>query len=178
MKWRWLPAGDSFVDYFLSRDSDSPVLEREFDAINEWIDAKKLVHAMRDHPQHGVPLLGGLWGMSRKFDTQFADRIFKEIVRSDDKSGSTKRLNKKGLDQDFLGAKIWPLVLNTNSYIVHASFFCPDWFSGHTRPFPSKRVGNCFAGTLDMDCHSRETAADMRCSDKCKPENRTDWIYC
>ena len=45
--WRWLPIGDTFVDYFMSRDTDSCLIERERDAVNEWLDSGKLFHIMR-----------------------------------------------------------------------------------------------------------------------------------
>ena len=37
MMWRFLPVGDLKVDVVCSRDLDSPLLEREEDAVNEWL---------------------------------------------------------------------------------------------------------------------------------------------
>jgi hypothetical protein len=45
--WRFLPIGDSFVDIFLSRDSDSNLQERELHAVNEWLNSSTLFHIMR-----------------------------------------------------------------------------------------------------------------------------------
>ena len=45
--WRWLPIGDIFVDYILSRDTDSCLVERERDAVDAWLNSKKLFHLMR-----------------------------------------------------------------------------------------------------------------------------------
>ena len=36
MTWRFLPLLDNLVDRFMSRDSDSPILQREIDAVNQW----------------------------------------------------------------------------------------------------------------------------------------------
>jgi hypothetical protein len=48
MKWRWLPIGDSFVDIFMSRDTDSFILKREVDAVHEWLfNSTKVAHLMR-----------------------------------------------------------------------------------------------------------------------------------
>ena len=47
---------------YLSRDLDSRFGKREAAAVEEWLQSGAAVHTMRDHPQHGVPLLGGLWG--------------------------------------------------------------------------------------------------------------------
>jgi len=58
MMWRFLPIGDSYVDYFMSRDVDSCLLQREIDAVNEWLKSDKLFHIMRDSPEHYAPILG------------------------------------------------------------------------------------------------------------------------
>lgn len=47
MMWRWLPIGDSYVDVFSSRDSDSIILQREVDASNQWLASDKPGHIMR-----------------------------------------------------------------------------------------------------------------------------------
>lgn len=48
MKWRWLPIGDSFVEAFSSRDTDSYLLQREVDSVNVWTKSlDKLGHIMR-----------------------------------------------------------------------------------------------------------------------------------
>lgn len=47
MMWRWLPIGDSFVDVFSSRDSDSLIIQREIDSVNVWLASSKTVHIMR-----------------------------------------------------------------------------------------------------------------------------------
>ena len=47
MMWRFLPIGDSFVDIFMSRDTDSFFIDREFDSVNFWINSTKFGHIMR-----------------------------------------------------------------------------------------------------------------------------------
>lgn len=47
MSWRWLPIGDSFVSYFSSRDSDSPITQREVDSVNVWLQSSTKFHIMR-----------------------------------------------------------------------------------------------------------------------------------
>merc|ERR1719391_1390928 len=62
MLWRFFPTLDPQVDLFVSRDLDSRFSERELAAVQEWIESGKAIHAMRDHPLHPFPLLGGAWG--------------------------------------------------------------------------------------------------------------------
>jgi len=47
MMWRWLPIGDSFVDTFVSRDSDSLIIQREIDSVQVWLNSNKIGHIMR-----------------------------------------------------------------------------------------------------------------------------------
>lgn len=47
MTWRWLPIGDFFVDYFMSRDSDSWITDRENDSVSFWLQSNKLFHIIR-----------------------------------------------------------------------------------------------------------------------------------
>ena len=56
--WRFLPVGDPLVDIMASRDLDSPLPQRELDAVNEWLSSNKSWHVMRDHPLHTTPMLG------------------------------------------------------------------------------------------------------------------------
>ena len=47
----------------LSKDSDLST-QRELDALDEFLaNDSYSFHAMRDHPWHGVEILGGLWGV-------------------------------------------------------------------------------------------------------------------
>lgn len=61
--WRYDALRDfESYDYVLFRDVDSRPTDREIYAICEWIQTRRGVHTIRDHPFHGVPMLAGLWG--------------------------------------------------------------------------------------------------------------------
>ena len=62
MLWRFLPVLDPSVDLMVSRDLDSRLTTREQAAVQEWIDTGLAFHVMRDNPQHGTEILGGMWG--------------------------------------------------------------------------------------------------------------------
>ncbi len=47
MQWRWFPINDPFVDVFMSRDSDSIIIQREVDSVNAWLESDKVGHIMR-----------------------------------------------------------------------------------------------------------------------------------
>ena len=45
--WRFLPLGDNFVDFYISRDTDSCPSLRELHSMNEWLKSENLFHIMR-----------------------------------------------------------------------------------------------------------------------------------
>ena len=47
MIWRWLPIGDSLVHSFMSRDTDSIIIQREIDSIHVWLNSNRSGHIMR-----------------------------------------------------------------------------------------------------------------------------------
>ena len=50
--WRFLPLLDPTVDFFMSRDADSYIFDREIDAVQEWLNGSAAFHVMRDHQGH------------------------------------------------------------------------------------------------------------------------------
>lgn len=47
MMWRFIPVGDSFIDVFMSRDTDSFIIDRELDSVKEWLNSNNIAHMMR-----------------------------------------------------------------------------------------------------------------------------------
>lgn len=47
MMWRFLPVGDTFVDVFMSRDSDALFIDREIDSVYNWLNSSNYGHIMR-----------------------------------------------------------------------------------------------------------------------------------
>lgn len=94
--WRFLPVSESDVDIFISRDIDSRLNVREKAAVDEWLESPKLLHCMRDHIEHNVPILGGMWGAKRGLLNDIAAKI-----------SVWGKFNYKGSDQDFLKEHVW-----------------------------------------------------------------------
>ena len=70
MFWRFFTADLPDCEYVIFRDCDSRLSVREKMAVDEWIQSKKSIHVMRDHPAHRIPygnnslgILGGMWGI-------------------------------------------------------------------------------------------------------------------
>lgn len=95
---RFRPMQDPLVDVFISRDCDSRLSDREYQAVQEWLVSDKQFHCMRDHEHHGIPVLGGMWG-AKKFGLLNLDFIFKLLCNYknknyfDDQKGLTNLYN-------------------------------------------------------------------------------------
>jgi len=66
MFWRFYAMTDPEVGVMISRDVDCRLTNRDAHAVNEWLQSGKAVHIMRDHPMHGEPIMGGMWGCRTK----------------------------------------------------------------------------------------------------------------
>lgn len=135
MFWRFWAAEDEDVDIFLSRDCDSRISEREAAAVNEWLKSNKDFHIMRDHPYHTVSILGGMWGSRNGLMRKI--HLTKLIE-------SWGKYERKGIDQDFLGQIVYPLVKDTS--MEHSDFNLQ--YGGTIRPFPSIRRNYEFVGDV------------------------------
>lgn len=128
MFWRFLPAADPDVETMISRDTDSRISIREKLAVDEWIASGKSFHIMRDHPAHGIEMLGGMWGVRNG-----ALKDIKELI-----SGFTKG-DFWQVDQNFLKDSVYPRArLDCH---VNDEFF-------EKKPFPSPRKDLEFVGDV------------------------------
>lgn len=104
MFWRFVPAGDPQVDYFVSRDTDSRFSEREVLAVNEWIQSEKPFHIIREHPWgHTWVINGGMWGCEGGF-IEGIDQSIKDYLKV------SKWAHEQAADQWFLKECIYPVV--------------------------------------------------------------------
>ena len=135
---RFLPADEEGVEYMMSRDTDSRLSERERLAVDEWLASGADLHVMRDHPYHGVPMLGGMWGAK--------GRKLKGIATDMEEFQPT---SDKGQDQSFLWESVWDKVRDGQLTVcVHDPFFQKTPFPvGATRGDGNGGVwfvGQCF----------------------------------
>lgn len=122
MFWRFYPIESENIDYFLSRDADSRISQREMELVNLWIISGKSFHIIRDHPYHRIEILGGTFGVNvKKFKELSFHHDFKNIDYY--KEIYYNIYNKdveKWPDQDFLQKIIYPIIKNDN--ISHISY--------------------------------------------------------
>lgn len=122
--WRFDPIMDPAVEVFISRDLDSRLNPRESAAVREWLAGDKLAHVMRDHREHDVPILGGMWGC--RHNAELAGIFLERLNR-------WTAWDRRGVDQDFLAQCIWPRL--EGRVLVHDSIPNHQGWPG-IHPFP------------------------------------------
>jgi hypothetical protein len=132
MFWRFLPASESNVSVMISRDCDSRLSLREKLAVDEWLNSDKNFHIMRDHPCHGIEILGGMWGVKYPYLIDM-----KNHINNFDKG------NFWQIDQIFLKNIIYPII--KDGIYVHDEFFD---FNKNANNFPSNREDLMFVGEI------------------------------
>lgn len=128
MFWRFFASYDPSIDIVIFRDTDSRLSYREKYAVDEWINSDKTFHIMRDHPYHGYPILGGMWGY--KNNHKYNIKALLENFKSSDRYGT---------DYEFLGNILYPII--GEDKLVHDEFF-------EHKPFPKHRQGSEFVGDV------------------------------
>ena len=77
---------DPEVDVFISRDCDSRLSDREYQAVQVWLENSTQFHCMRDHEAHKFPpVLGGMWGAKRNGLLNL-NYMFELVLAHNDKS--------------------------------------------------------------------------------------------
>jgi hypothetical protein len=174
--WRFLPIFDPYVDYLLSRDLDSPIIQRETKTIDMWLSNEQennFFYIARDHIEHGAVILGGLWGASMRRTRYELFNSFEPMLIS-----CIAELYKKSGDQQFLLDYIWNFF--KNNALIFDSYFCQTL---NGRPFLSRGPkDNCFLGCI-RPCCSNTIKDDFNirlkhCPIECRPKEHLDWIYC
>jgi len=131
-------AFDKTVDRFKICDTDSRLSLKEFHADDDWIKSEKPFHIMRDHKNHGVPILGGMWGGTKGCIPNFQE-LYNEWIINAKETGHT-RDKYFNFDQIFLWQVVWPLV--KMNHIAHDEMFK---FTDEEKPYPFK-IDECFIG--------------------------------
>ena len=129
MFWRFEPASEEGVEVMISRDTDSRLNYREKAAVDEWLNSDKGFHIMRDHPHHGFPVLGGMWGVKANVIPEMTSLI-----------NNFSQSDEYGTDYKFFAEAVMPY-LDKDTIMTHDEFF-------EGRPFPTARSGLEFVGQV------------------------------
>jgi protein O-GlcNAc transferase len=132
--WRFEPMLDKSVSYFIVRDVDARLDDRESKAVDQWIASGLPVHIIRDHPNHTHVMMGGTWGavpgVIPSFEQDF-NRYLSNLPRNWELFREQKFFN---YDQIFLKECVWPHI--KDCHIAHDEFVR---HTGKEISFPVKR---------------------------------------
>ncbi|XP_064090524.1 uncharacterized protein LOC135204299 isoform X1 [Macrobrachium nipponense] len=168
--WRFTPMGDDFVDRFMIRDSDSAIIQREVDAVHDWIAEGTCFHAMRDHPLHKTPILAGMWGGCNTWKTDVIE-VTKRILQ-----GAPYPQKTRFADQQGLTRLLWNMAIGNMT--VHAAYLCKK-YGGPAKPFPTQRVNLTYIGEKTYISDAKALyKINTPCPKECRPKDHQDWQYC
>ena len=180
---------DPMVSVTAVRDLDSEILEREVQAVNEWLTTTTYAfHIMRDHYVHNIQMLGGMWAVASN-RLSIGDRlvIATALLPSSKQTEINEFFRTYGRtgDQLFLTHHVWPLA--RRNALAHDSFSC-FWsryvYRTETRPFRTERKHPaCFVGCPTRSCDKQPRMnADLtslrQCPKMCRPQEHQDWLFC
>lgn len=170
MFWRFQPLGDPTVAIFASRDTDSYLSEREVAAVHQWLDSDKQWHIMRDLPQHGSRILGGLWGGKNHLNMTLAIHLRSLLLGKQPEP-------QYGFDQQTLNKVVWPVI--RSDAMIHDCYHCEEIEKyGHMTPWPTRRKGFTYVGYGPTKDDVSKGLTNKKCPVNCRPTGHKDWEYC
>ena len=140
LSWRFDSLADTTVQTHLFRDCDSRLNAREAAAVGEWLNSGADFHIMRDHPEHYLPMMAGMWGCTARGATRIVGMRGKPTV-------DPHRYD----DQVWLRDQVYPIA--RTDACIHDDFH--HFPNEQVRPFPTVReqladgwqfVGQAFDG--------------------------------
>jgi len=141
--WRLLAVIDEQMDYFLVRDADARLSEREAAAVREWMSAtektesRAIIHCIRDHPKHAnQAIVDGLWGGRPRLLFERMKKNFTDVLDVSFLSASSKIVREV----------LWPAVADV-AYCHDSVSPCDLWAPASSRhPFPTARSSQEYLG--------------------------------
>lgn len=120
--WRFVVNNEEGCERFIIRDADSRLSYREAHAVKEWEDSNKILHIMRDHPHHGRPIMGGMWGMMSCPEIDMATAIINH--QGGKWNNQPHRQEWFDKDQHFLLDDIYPKFATEKDSLIHHASDC------------------------------------------------------
>lgn len=172
--WRYLVADDMSVKYFVVRDADSRLNERDAIAVNDWIESTSAVHCIRDQPSHATQaVVDGLWGgkpneMRKITNSSIHSMLLRFFGRGRpssfvESSGPANLSSVNNADAGsrltFLTDALWPRFASAS--LCHDSISCRNWTRTLSFPVEPPASNDEYLGQSYNEHHSvvRETDA-------------------
>jgi len=115
MYYRFMPIDNSNVELCFIRDADSRIGERDQWCINQFINNDMKFHIIRDHNQHKLRIMGGMWGIKQGILNESIQEMFYIW-----KDKTNHKLTDYRSDQYFLQDCIYNLI--KNDVLIHSDY--------------------------------------------------------
>jgi hypothetical protein len=134
------------VDLMMVRDADSRIHWKDRWAIGRFVASDRGAHIIRDHREHGAPILAGLWGLRAGVLPRPIRELVADWTPVAGGSGDVNDPSGFGVDQNFLKLVVYPLL--TDHSLVHFSFNC--LYAGeHAEMFPFEWSNDIYCGRVE-----------------------------
>jgi len=144
---RFFAIDEPGVETMMVRDADSRVHWKDRWAIHDFMSKDRGVHIIRDHRQHDIQILAGLWGIRKHVLPTPIQQLYREWIPVFAGSGKHNDPTGFGIDQNFLYTAIFPKISSTT--LVHYSNRC--LFPGETAvEFPFEWSDDIYCGRVEL----------------------------
>jgi hypothetical protein len=118
--WRFRAINSENVEFFISRDCDSRLSERDKVAVDEWINSGKSFHILREHPiGHGWPINAGMWGAKGNSILNIKDSIDSYLFKN-------PMFYDKSIDQMYLRDVVYQIAIK--DLFLHDEYYNYEGF--------------------------------------------------
>jgi protein O-GlcNAc transferase len=149
--WRFRVMDTDNIEFFISRDCDSRISERDEVAVQEWIESGKSFHIIREHPiGHTWPINAGMWGAKGGSIPNLRGHINNYLLEN-------PRFYDKTIDQCFLSDIIYAIALK--DVFLHDEYYNPEGFGTNIK---RDRVIDNFAFIGESVDENDEPRGDQR----------------
>jgi hypothetical protein len=143
---RFFALDDIGADVMMVRDADSRIHWKDRWAIGRFLASDRGAHIIRDHREHGAPILAGLWGLRAGVLPRPIRALMADWTPVAGGSGDVNDPSGFGVDQNFLKLVVYPLL--TDRALVHYSFNC--LYAGeHAEVFPFEWSNDIYCGRVE-----------------------------
>ncbi len=141
--YRFFPIDVPTIEICIIRDTDSRITERDQACIEDFLQSDKLVHIIRDHPNHHHRMMAGMWGIKQDAIATCLDGY--GIKQRFDAWKESQTADRFWSDTEFLCQVIYPRVMYNSLIHDELQNFEPHHFRA---PFRVPLQGNHFIGQV------------------------------
>ena len=157
-----LVADNSSVEYFIIRNADYQLSDRDMAVVDDWLFTNYVFHCIRDHPDHRTQsIVTGLWGGKQADLVKLLGQTMLKTLLNFLHKEQVRTMSK------FLIGVLWPVV--KDHCYCHDSVSCDKWPGSVKFPINSYSATAYLGQKFDIFQNSIENlsfkVSDVNCTD-------------